>query len=419
MQPPGSPTSRPERRLYYLLPSALIACAASFWLQTRRLFPAAAAAAAVALFLVLASVRSLPANGWRVRLPFRPPVTREGAAFLALAVMVGLSAIYSGNNLIYLVFSTMLAALLVAGLVSRLGLAGLELRLALPERLFAQQPAVARLSVRNSKRWFPSFAVALAPRPGGDLELEDLFFPLLRPRQQIAGTAECVFGQRGARRTESVVLKTRFPFGFVEREVGLTLREEILIYPDIRPSPESEALVRELEAPSPSRAIGESHDLYRIRPAEPDDEARFLDWKAGARTGGLWVREYSREDQRIVRLVFDRALPAPQDADAKARFERQVTLCAAVVWKLHQLGATIVFLSDEGSLQCRAQTADVFGILEYLARVVPGAEKQPLPAYPTSDAAVDAPLYAFSLREAPPRAASTLRDARDSSIAPR
>src|SRR6266852_6329476 len=52
-------------------------------------------------------------------------VTRGGFLFILAVTLIG-AAVASANNLLFLVVATMLSELLVSGLVSRLGLAGLE-----------------------------------------------------------------------------------------------------------------------------------------------------------------------------------------------------------------------------------------------------------------------------------------------------
>ncbi len=56
---------------------------------------------------------------------------------------------------------------------------------------------------------------------------------------------------------------------------------------------------------------GRGYDLYRIREYMPEDSARHVDWKATAKSGSLKVREFSREDERKLRLVFDNPAPEP------------------------------------------------------------------------------------------------------------
>ena len=64
-------------------------------------------------------------------------VTRGGFLFTLAMALVAAAAIASANNLLFLVVATMLSVLLMSGLVSRLGLAGLELDFALPEHVSA------------------------------------------------------------------------------------------------------------------------------------------------------------------------------------------------------------------------------------------------------------------------------------------
>src|SRR5216683_3076340 len=67
-------------------------------------------------------------------------VTRGGFLFILAVTLIAAAAVASANNLLFLVVATMLSVLLVSGLVSRLGLDGLEAHYRgrgheLPERL--------------------------------------------------------------------------------------------------------------------------------------------------------------------------------------------------------------------------------------------------------------------------------------------
>src|SRR5271165_2852036 len=91
-------------------------------------------------------------------------VTRGGMLFTAAVLLTGAGAFISANNLLFLVFSSMLALLLVSGFLSRLVLSGLELELLLPEHVSARVPTPARIRIRNLKRLTPSFSIELAGR---------------------------------------------------------------------------------------------------------------------------------------------------------------------------------------------------------------------------------------------------------------
>jgi hypothetical protein len=100
-------------------------------------------------------------------------------------------------------------------------------------------------------------------------------------------------------------------------------------------------------------------DLYRIREYLPEDPARQVDWKATAKSGSLKVREFSREDERRLRVVFDNPQPGVLQS---ANYERMVSLSASLVWRLAEDGVLISFVSQD--YEC---FGDIHGILRYLA----------------------------------------------------
>lgn len=111
---------------------------------------------------------------------------------------------------------------------------------------------------------------------------------------------------------------------------------------------------------------GRGYDLYRIREYMPEDSARHVDWKATARTGSLKVREFSREDERKLRIVFDN--PAPGAVSPEA-YERAVRLAASLAWHFHHEDVEVSFVAPGLD-----PTADVFDFLRYLALVEPREE---------------------------------------------
>ncbi|HEV2445157.1 MAG TPA: hypothetical protein VGS58_04525, partial [Candidatus Sulfopaludibacter sp.] len=63
-------------------------------------------------------------------------------------LVVGLAAILSANNMMFLIAAAMMATLLVSGFVSRLCLAGLELDFLVPEHVSAGRSVPGKLFVR-------------------------------------------------------------------------------------------------------------------------------------------------------------------------------------------------------------------------------------------------------------------------------
>jgi len=78
--------------------------------------------------------------------------TREGKYFIAITIGVGLAAINTGNNLLFLLLGWMCSVIIASGVLSELSLRGLVVMRVPPPRVFAGRPFLMGISLRNSKR---------------------------------------------------------------------------------------------------------------------------------------------------------------------------------------------------------------------------------------------------------------------------
>lgn len=308
----------------------------------------------------------------------RYKVTRGGVLFTGAILAVGLGAVVSANNLLFLIVAAMLATLLVSGLVSRLCLAGLELDFIAPEHVSAGRAVPCKLYVRNQKWLMPSFSIrveAIREEAGPTLK-SGVYFPLVASGATLEETVEALFPRRGAYRHNSFAFSTAFPFGFLERSASVTLSKEMLVYPSVDPQPGFDDLLASIAGEIETHYRGLGRDFYRIRPYEAFESARHVDWKASAHVGSVQVREFAREQEQTVEIFLDRDIPADRDP----WFEHAVDCCAFLSWSLSNRGAGIHFRSN-GFLFRQPEDGDIYSILRYLARVYPQASAAPEPPF--------------------------------------
>src|SRR5271165_3928658 len=305
----------------------------------------------------------------------RQEVTRLGRVFFLMCVLVALAAFASANNLLFLILAAMLATLIVAGFISRLSLAGLELDLLLPEHISARRKFSGRLAIRNIKRWMPSFSIHVAGSGDSGLS-EEAYFPVIPGRSRIEEPVELFFAHRGSYKENTFRFATLFPFGFTERRISVLVRRDVLVYPCLDPQPGFEELLISLQGEIASFYRGQGNDFYRIRPYEALESAHHVDWKATAHTGDLQVREFAREREQAVAFFLDLEVPA----DQAAWFESAVDRCAFLAWNLSRRGSRIRFCTQEVDWQL-PEEADVYTILKYLA-IVSAREGRRLAAAP-------------------------------------
>lgn len=300
----------------------------------------------------------------------RYKITRGGLLFSFAILLVGLAAVISANNLMFLIAAAMMSTLLVSGFVSRLCLAALELDFLVPEHVSSGRSVPGKLFVRNQKWMIPSFSIRVEGirEPASPTLTSGVYFPLIPGGAMLEETVEVRFPRRGAYRQNSFAFSTSFPFGFLEKSARVTLRREMIVYPAIDPQTGFEDLLAGISGEIETHVRGLGRDFYRIRPYEALESARHVDWKASAHVGVLQVREFAREQEQVVEIFLDRDVPPELDG----WFEHAIDCCSFLAWRLSNQGASIHFRSNNFQLR-QPEEGDIYSILKFLALVYPQA----------------------------------------------
>lgn len=336
----------------------------------------------VALTVVPALARRTPISWLSYQIDYK--VTPEGVAYIIGIVVIGGAAVNTGNNLMFMVLACLLAGLLISGLLSRVVLGGVDVRLELPEHIFAQRTVMAIAELDNTKQIAPSFSVSLvsedAPKSKKNASANTaprildrpIYFPHIPHRQSARQNVELTFPHRGIYRQDVLGLRTKFPFGFLQKTRRVKSSIEAVVYPQIQPTEEFYEVLPLVSGELESYQRGRGNDLYAIRDYQFNDSARHVDWKASARTGALQVKEYAREDERRVMLVFDPyAGPQGTEAQSAEKFERAVTLCAGLAWHFFEINSVMEFRSAGFATPRMIAGEIIYDILRYLASVTP------------------------------------------------
>jgi uncharacterized protein (DUF58 family) len=305
----------------------------------------------------------------------RQQITKLGFLFSVTVAVVGLAAFISANNLLFLLLAALLATMLISGFVSRLGLAGLELHLSVPNHIAARRSVPGRLRIRNRKWLSPSFSLHLSGSSQTGLR-DTLYIPVIPGRGVLDEPVDLWFERRGIHKDNTFFFESRFPFGFAHRRAQVRLEREVLVYPCIDPQEGFESALDGIAGEIESRQRGRGNDFYRIRPYEYLESARHVDWKATAHTGRLQVREFTREQDRAVTLFLDLDVPAEF---WDSWFEKAVDCSAFLVWRLNDRGTRLRFITQRYDRRV-PEEASVYDVLRYLALVepLPGA-RLPVP----------------------------------------
>ena len=246
---------------------------------------------------------------WRLFHPRRTiKPTRDGWWCLLVSVALGVAAINTGNNLLYLLVSALLALIVVSGILSEQSMRGLDLTGVAPDEIYAGQPALLGATIANRKGWFTSYSltVELLAAEARALESTSRFIYVRRVeagRERLV-TWEETLPRRGRHRLTGVRITTRFPFGLFVKAARPALADEVVVFPAVRPV-SAESLRRLGESGEASaRRRGRGNDLYNLRGYRAGDDPRFIHWRSSAKTEGLMVRELEADTSQNTRLVL-------------------------------------------------------------------------------------------------------------------
>ncbi len=254
-------------------------------------------------------MKPLRAAIWRLFHPRRTiKPTRDGWWCLFVAVGLGVAAINTGNNLLYLLVSALLALIVVSGILSEQAMRGLALTPITPEELYAGRPALLGATVTNRKRWLTSYSVTLELLAPEARALESasrfVYFRRIEAGTDRLATWEETLPRRGRGRLAGVRITTRFPFGLFMKAGRPALTDEVLVFPAVRPLP-AESLGRLGDAGATAgRRRGRGNDLYNLRPYRPGDDPRFIHWRSSAKAEALVVCEHEADTSHDTRVVL-------------------------------------------------------------------------------------------------------------------
>lgn len=281
-------------------------------------------------------IRTLAAD---LRERLRPPrelrTTSLGKILIAFTILIGVAAINTGNNLLYLILGGLFGLIAASGVLSERVLRGVEARVEAPTVLVAGRPATVPVRLEVDRRG-PAFLL--------DLALQDdrrRKFGRGHVREMAPGDARRAMvvwtpDRRGAWPVAAVRLSTRFPFQMYEKTRVVDGPATLWVAP--RPAPVvlppqrsgGEATARRL----PRR--GGEDEFKGLRERVNTDAPSRIHWRRSATVGRHLTKEFVAEIDAGFRIelraghdeaAFETALSeAAGWIEAAVRAERALTL---------------------------------------------------------------------------------------------
>ena len=309
----------------------------------------------------------------RTKTQRRFKLTRSGRAFVLITVGVGISAINTANNLLYLVLGFLLSLLLVSGVLSDLALCGLRVRRTVGQRLFAGTESLVEIVATNKKNRLASMALEVSevleskPKPAR--------FVRIAAQSSETATYRLQATKRGLFRLSRLNITTRYPFGLIEKGYAVYCPDEILVYPKLLSRAECPPLDSIAGDSTPQRRVGDGNEPSgSVREYRPGDAARDIHWRRTAARGELLVREKEQESRAQITLFVDNQYDlASMQPRWRHDFELRISEVATVAAIYLERGVAVQVKAHRSESELVVGGANPDAIWKFLALLKPAA----------------------------------------------
>lgn len=266
----------------------------------------------------------------RYFLPRTLKFTRMGKVFIVILLLVGIAAINTGNNLLYLVVSMMLSLIVISGILSETSIKKIDARREIKEYTYKDSPLRVKINVKNDKSRLPSFSFTVDEHPAKDLVTRAAYILKLEAGAELAAPASYTFSRRGLFRLSALELRTRFPFGLFIKGRTIFTDDQIIVFPRIRPVSQLSGDEQSTSGETSRSRRGLGSQLHSLRTYTSSDDARFIHWKSAAKTGELFRKEFETETEQKVVIIFNNVSGGDTETFLSA-FEEEVEKAASLV----------------------------------------------------------------------------------------
>ena len=296
---------------------------------------------------------------------YKIELTRTGYLFIALCLGIGIAALNTGNNLLYLTFGMMLSFIILSGLLSNNTLHGIRLIPHFPKRVFARTALPVRFEILNGKKRFPSFAISVLPSNAEGIRSGGAFALKIPAQSSQTALSHVEFAKRGYQSLPTIRIETSYPFGLLRKYSLQGSEERSLVYPEITQIRSDLGAENQFLGELLTGHRGDSGNPYGIRDFAYGDPYRFIHWRSSAKRGKLRLKEF--EDEKRVSIEIDlRLRPEGDTGAAEKRRERAISLAASLIQRLVEADVD-VFLRINGETVPGKHPDELFAALALCA----------------------------------------------------
>jgi uncharacterized protein (DUF58 family) len=243
----------------------------------------------------------------------RLEVTFAGYWYTSLTIGLGVVALMTANNVLYLIESLLLSGMIFSGVLSERSISALEVEF---RRTSAHAGSVTHdvIRVKNRSK-YNLFCIEIGEWSENGF-VGSAYVSRIKPRGELLVDSKMEFPRRGVHRWEGIAIATSYPFGLARKVRVLKAPGERMIWPEKTPS---QSNIQASGDQGSAGRVGQEFSEGEVRAYTYEDDCRNIVWTLSEKGMGPMVRT-RKSKQAQSRVVLDlRAEPGPEFEAAVVR----------------------------------------------------------------------------------------------------
>lgn len=215
---------------------------------------------------------------------------------------MGVSAVNTGNNLIYLIVSALLGFMGISGYFGKNNLSKISVSIEFPQEIYANTSFPIKIILENKKRLLPVFLLRL------HVAGHSVLIPYADAKSKTIKYINITIPERGQFTIKDLYIASVFPFNFFTRFKYIDDTFDCIVFPTLKKCDLISLYEkgRRLRGEKTSDKTGFESDIVSIREYVYGDPLKYINWKATAKTGVLKTKELSSLLYQPITIDFDK-----------------------------------------------------------------------------------------------------------------
>lgn len=211
-------------------------------------------------------------------------ITKAGWLYILITILLGIAAVNTGNNLLFLIVSALLSFMGISGYFGKRNISKIDIWVEFPEEVFAKKEFYLTVKAINKKAFMPMFLIKVL--------INDKSVLIPYAEKEGEGKLKISVDQRGIFSIKEAKVCSVFPFNFFERCFTVKVDTKKVVFPEPKECnlfqiSDYKFKVKQKSEGQIIEKQGYEGDFLGLRDYNFGTPVKYIDWKASTKSENL------------------------------------------------------------------------------------------------------------------------------------